>query len=312
MLAPSRHRWLALLLIPASAFLACIPDVVPDLSSLPRCEGVEATCGPQKNEACCATADGVKGGDFLRDNDAGHATVLDFKLDRFEVTVGRFRKFVESYPEDRPRAGDGVNPHVTGSGWRSEWDASLPVDRAALESKLGCNADFRTWSSTPEGKEQHAINCVNWYVAFAFCAWDGGRLPTEVEWNYAAAGGNEQLLYPWGAAEPDASYAVFNCGVDDATCNAGYILDVGARSPLGDGRWKQADLAGGMYEWTLDWFTTYPATCSSCANVDGPGAGRAARGGDWYHDAGPLQTTSRIAFKPEEYNDFTGFRCARD
>jgi formylglycine-generating enzyme required for sulfatase activity len=312
MIARIRYRWLGLLVLPFAAAFACIPDVVPDLSSLPRCEGVEPACGPMKNEPCCDTADGVKGGDFVRDNDAGHANVVDFKLDRFEVTVGRFRRFVESYPVNRPRAGDGLHPHVANSGWRKEWDANLPADRAALESKLGCDVNFRTWSSTPEGEEERPMNCVNWYVAFAFCAWDGGRLPTELEWNYAAAGGNNQSAYPWGSDAPDSTHAVYNCGMDDATCAIDFIQNVGSRSPKGDGRWRQADLGGGMFEWTLDWYTTYPAKCDSCANVEGPGTGRAARGGDWYHGPDALSTTARIGFLPEEYQDFLGFRCARD
>ncbi len=59
------------------------------------------------------------------------------------------------------------------------------------------------------------INCLDWYTAFAFCAWDGGRLATEAEWNYAASGGSEHRYYPWSkpatSTAIDDSYAVY-CG----------------------------------------------------------------------------------------------------
>ncbi|WP_438023210.1 formylglycine-generating enzyme family protein [Sorangium sp. So ce233] len=58
--------------------------------------------------------------------------------------------------------------------------------------------------------EARPIRCVSWSVAFAFCAWDGGRLPTEAEWNHASAGGSEQREYPWGNAFPNSTYAVYD------------------------------------------------------------------------------------------------------
>jgi formylglycine-generating enzyme required for sulfatase activity len=59
--------------------------------------------------------------------------------------------------------------------------------------------------SAAGANEALPINCVHWYDAFQFCAWDGGWLPTEAEWEMAAAGGAENRRYPWGGALPNAS-----------------------------------------------------------------------------------------------------------
>jgi len=80
--------------------------------------------------------------------------------------------------------------------------------------------------------------------------WDGGFLPSEAEWNYAASGGNEQRVYPWSAGPTstiiDDSYAVY-CG---NACAVG-TQNVGYR-PKGDGKFGQADLAGNLWERVLD------------------------------------------------------------
>ena len=106
------------------------------------------------------------------------------------------------------------------------------------------------------------MNCIDWYDAFAFCAWDGGRLAMEAEWNYAAAGGSLQQPYPWGAAMLDTMHAVYECTGDGSAagqCWETDILNVGSKSPTGDGKWGQADLAGGVWEWNLDWYASpYP------------------------------------------------------
>ena len=63
-----------------------------------------------------------------------------------------------------------------------------------------------TWTPSPvsgsASQENLPINCVDWAEAYAFCIWDGGFLPSEAEWEYAAAGGSLQLDYPWGSAGP--------------------------------------------------------------------------------------------------------------
>ncbi|MEZ4221184.1 MAG: formylglycine-generating enzyme family protein [Polyangiaceae bacterium] len=235
------------------------------------------------------------------------ATVSEYYLDVFEVTVGRFRKFVETYPGNAPAVGAGANPNLADSGWRSEWNAALPTTRADLEKGLNCESGVSTWTAGPSVNERIAINCVTWYEAFAFCAWDGGRLPTEAEWEKAAAGGTENRLYPWGATPPEPCRAGFG--------GLAIHVDVGSR-PVGVARFGHEDMGGSMWEWTLDyydanWYSGGGASCSDCARVT-PGLWRTVRGGSW---STFVESRLRAAFRtfslPEARVPNTGFRCVR-
>ncbi|AUX45690.1 uncharacterized protein SOCE26_071860 [Sorangium cellulosum] len=243
------------------------------------------------------------GGAYHRDNDPSHpAEVSGFRMDRYEVTVGRFRRFVAVYPESRPVAGAGAHPAIRGSGWDADWRSRLPADRAGLAASLKCKPGLHSWTDDVGENEARPISCVSWFVAFAFCAWDGGRLPTEAEWNYAAAGGSEQREYPWGNAFPNATYAVFDVSRSEV---------VGSKSPRGDGLWGQADLAGNLWEWVLDYDGSYPPSCRDCANVES-GAERVIRGGSWWQpQPEDVSTMSRMPWDPADVTDGLGLRCVR-
>ncbi|WP_233561202.1 formylglycine-generating enzyme family protein [Sorangium cellulosum] len=296
---------------------------------LPSCVGLEDRCGPAADENCCAATE-VPGGTFDWTPDGTPpASVSGFRLDRFEVTVGRFRRFVEAYPAsvdaypgNRPTANAGRNPKITGSGWQTEWDIELPENAAALRRALKCHAVLPTWTDEPGEHEQKPINCVNWYVAFAFCAWDRGRLPTLAEWTYAAVGGAEQRTYPWsnpsGSNNIDHDHAVFGCGGNEA-CEFSDIMPVGSKSPLGDGRWMQADLAGNLWEWTLDWHADeYPSECEDCANLTRPRQTdpmvpprREVRGGAYNEVGRVLLTSFHHHMDPSIGAYAVSLRCAR-
>jgi formylglycine-generating enzyme required for sulfatase activity len=184
----------------------------------------------------------------------------------------------------------------------------LSADTNALCAALKCNPHYQTWTDVKGGNEGMPMNCLDWYTAFAFCAWDGGRLPTEAEWNYAASGGSEQRYYPWSkppnSTAIDDSYAVY-CGT---TCK---ILAVGSKSPKGDARWGQADLGGNVWEWTLDYAAgAYPMPCHDCAAVS-EGSYRAFRSGSNDDIAGTLRASVRHVYYPE-LHAVIGARCARD
>jgi sulfatase modifying factor 1 len=229
----------------------------------PSCAGLTATCGPSGNGDCCASSI-VTGGTFDRDNDATYpATVSDFRLDTYEVTVGRFRRFVAAYSRTMIAAGAGANPNnASDTGWSTAWNTSLDASSGALTTALKCNAPHQSWTDTAGSAtaESLPINCLNWFEAEAFCIWDGGRLPTEAEWNYAAAGGTQQRVYPWGSAAPDCSHANFYGAGGKDYCVApgtGAVNRVGSESPKGDGLYGQGDLAGNVAEWVQDWYIAY-------------------------------------------------------
>jgi formylglycine-generating enzyme required for sulfatase activity len=243
------------------------------------------------------------------------ATVADFYLDKYEITVGRFRQFVNAgmgTEVNPPAAGAGAHPLIAGSGWDSRWNDYLSVDTASLKADVKCYPEYQyqTWTDAPGGNESQPMNCLDWYTAFAFCAWDGGRLPTEAEWNYAASGGSEQRFYPWSSPATsttiDDSYAVY-CG---ASCVG--TQNVGSKSPKGDGKWGQSDLGGNVAESTLDRYANpYPTPCNDCAELGGDASTQVIRGGAFFIGDSTLQSAFRLTDLPAEHDFYLGARCAR-
>lgn len=292
----------------------------------PQCDGVAATCGPTSNDSCCATAMTIPAGTHLRSYDAATdvfndmgfpASLSSYRLDKYEITVGRFRAFVESGYGTRlrpPVAGSGAHPNLAGSGWDSTWNNNLAADTAGLKQALKCNAGFQTWTDTPGANENKPINCITWFDAMAFCIWDGGYLPTEAEWDNAALGGSEQRAYPW--SNPPSSVTVdctrANYNNSPGTTCVGLPARVGSVSPAGDGRWGQSDLAGNVWEWTLDVYVSpYPLPCSNCANLSPALGNRNHRGGSFFYDALPLRGARREEALPGIRTGDRGARCAR-
>lgn len=266
------------------------------------CTGCVTGCPPGTS---CDDPEGIN------DTPEHNAGVNQFILDRYEVTVGRFRRFVDNYTT--PATGAGAHPAITGTGWQAAWP--IAASSAALKTNLNCTGT--TWTTNPGNNEQLPINCVNWYEAFAFCIWDGGRLPTEAEWEFAAAGGNQNRLYPWGATALSADLALYGC---PGGCDGGVtanLKSVGSK-PTGVGRYGSLDLAGSVQEWVFDYYSTYTTSfCNNCAATAVPNFGdyRSRRGGNWRSTVGEqLRAADRVVWEIEvaSYrNDTSGFRCAR-
>jgi formylglycine-generating enzyme required for sulfatase activity len=158
-------------------------------------------------------------------------------LDISEVTVADYKECVSSGGCTPPNA----------------YDRSLRLDRY----RALCN-----WRH-PEGRDRHPINCVSYNQATAFCSYRGARLPTDIEWSFAASNGGKSL-YPWGVRTPDEK-RTNGCGrecppairrlVGHTDVVAQYFGDDGYVStapvgtfPAGDNKLGVHDLAGNVAE----------------------------------------------------------------
>ena len=148
------------------------------------------------------------------------------------------------------------------------------------------------------GRGNHPINCVTWKQASDCCAWQKKKLPTEEQWEYAARGGPEGRLYPWGNAAPDgAELCSSESKSVDGTCEVG-SCPAGAFGLRG--------MAGNVWEWTDTKYCDSYAESKKCCDA------RVNRGSSWYQSYGTLMRASRRDWNvPSNWFAGGGFRCAR-
>jgi formylglycine-generating enzyme required for sulfatase activity len=248
-------------------------------------------------------------------------TLSPYVLDRFEVTVGRFRAFLDAWDGEPLPGGAAPNLSIADSGWDEAWNPMLPSSKQALEADVSCATNPHgatpmqaTWTHVRGANENRPINCITWYEAFAFCAWDGGRLPTEAEWELAAANGGANDLYPWGGAAPTRTRAVYDCALDGAGCIPPELPAAVGSLPGGESRAGHRDLAGNVAEWTRDSIAPYPASAASDYAYLTPGfyGFPVMRGGDFSAPSSSLRAAARASGAPGAPSPTTGVRCARN
>jgi formylglycine-generating enzyme required for sulfatase activity len=245
-------------------------------------------------------------------------------MDKYLVTVGRFREFVTAWNGGMgytPPASSGKHTHLNGGnglastagGYEPGWLVSDNGNIIPTNGNLACDATYATWTNDAGANETRPINCVSWWEAYAFCIWDGGFLPSEAEWEYAAAAGGQEREYPWGAAGPGVAsqYAIYDCDYPrgPGTCASKASIAPVGTATLGASLWGQLDLAGDLWEWNLDWYAPY-APCTDCVDVSASTV-RMIRGGYFGSLASDLLPPFRGAITATKRNLNLGFRCSR-
>jgi formylglycine-generating enzyme required for sulfatase activity len=175
-------------------------------------------------------------------------------------------------------------------------DSPFWIDRYEVTNLQYGSAGAFTGDSRPR-------DSLTWQEASAFCVARGGRLPTEVEWEYAARGSNNRV-YPWGNHfDPDRLSF-------DATSN-GQSSDVGSR-PNGASWVGAEDMSGNLWEWTSTVYRFYPYNPDDGRESDNEFFSRVVRGGSWVSERAMMRSSNRAAFEPAQRDPNNGFRCVRD
>ncbi len=238
-------------------------------------------------------------------------------------------------------------------GWqiRERYD-DRPVHRVrltafAIDAFEVTNADYARFAATPAsgvevpyhwggptpppGKALLPVYNVTWHDAVKYCAAQGGRLPTEAEWERAARGDEADLDYPWGndyldelppapappaatstAAQPAAPTPPGRPGRGRHAHSGASTgpLPVGSYAPNGFGLY---DVSGNLWEWTADWYDLHYYSESPVDNPTGPATGlyKVIRGGSWADSETRLGTVYYRNFTaPDTAQPTIGFRCA--
>ncbi len=245
---------------------------------------------------------------FVFDNEkwAHPVEVAPFRIARAAVSNAQFAEFVDDGGYRRPE-------FWNEEGW--EWRSAAKLEHPVYWRHGADGWEWRHFDRWEPLPPQAAVIHVSWYEAKAWCRWAGRRLPTEVEWEVAAAGAPSadgstlapvKRLYPWGDSPPDASRA----NLDGRALGT---IDVGAL-PASDSAFGCRQMIGNAWEWTDTTFGPYPGfTPDMYRDYSTPlfGQTRVLRGGGWATRSRLIRNTWRNYYGPDRNDVFAGFRtCA--
>jgi iron(II)-dependent oxidoreductase len=253
----------------------------------------------------------IPGGPFEMGSDAAWAydnerprhvvEVPPFFIDRYPVTNAEFLAFVEDGGYRRREL-------WKDAGWSFRTSEHLEHPLFWRRTARGWERRrFGVWEPLPPDEP---VCHICWFEADAYARWAGGRLPTEMEWEKAAASapGGSVRRFPWGDASPSTEHANL-WPVSGQPASTGSFPD-------GASAWGVEQLLGDVWEWTASDFGPYPGFRpfpypEYSAVFFGPEY-KVLRGGSWAVAPEAIRNTFRNWDYPIRRQIFAGVRCARD
>lgn len=275
----------------------------------------------------------LPGGTFLMGSDYAEGFPLDgegpvravtispFSIDRHPVTNAMFARFVDAI---------GYRTEAEIFGWSFVFWLHIPrqrfhelVEDTVMATPWWCKVPHACWNM-PEGpgsdvnqRNDHPVVHVSWTDAVAYASWSGQRLPTEAEWEYAARGGLEQKLYPWGDRLREGHKHLCNIWQGEFpkndTAEDGYsgTSPVEAYPPNAFGIYS---MTGNTWEWCADWFSVEFHRTGERTDPIGPpdGTAKVMKGGSFLcHKSycNRYRVAARSSNTPDSSASNIGFRC---
>jgi formylglycine-generating enzyme required for sulfatase activity len=188
--------------------------------------------------------------------------------------------------------------------WIDRTEVTVGAYRACVQAGACARPSSTSPSCTYTMGDNLPVSCVRWTDAESYCRFAKKRLPTEVEWEYAARGPHA-VPFPWGSS-PSCSNAMTLLNERTGRSCAPHPAPVGSH-PSGASVFGVEDMSGNVEEWTADWYVESPGTGPSPRS----GAAHVLRGGGWLSPPSLSRTTSRDWGSALESGPNVGFRCAR-
>jgi sulfatase modifying factor 1 len=278
----------------------------------------------------------LDGGAFLMGTDSEQAFPADgegpvrkimldpFFIDRHAVTNAQFGEFVRAanYQTESERL-----------GWSFVFQGHIPPERRneLIADRVPgvswwCKVNGAAWNrplgpdSTVDNQASYPVTQISWNDASAYAAWAGKRLPTEAEWEYAARGGLEQKIFPWGdELTPNGEH---RCNVWQGEFPLIDLAEDGFSGlapvesfPAND--YGLYNMVGNAWEWCSDWFHSTYHLAATRLNPVGPPRGnvKVMKGGSHLcHQSycNRYRVAARTSNTPDSATSNIGFRCVRD
>ena len=249
--------------------------------------------------------------------------VSPFYMQKYEVSNAEFASFVSEtgYSTEAERFGDSfVLEHLLSEEVAEEITQAVKNAPWWLPVKGACWLHPEGKGSNVDSRGDHPAVHISWNDAVAYCEWnEGGRLPTEAEWEYAARGGLEGRLYPWGNAPTPKGKHWMNIWQGEFpklnTEEDGYF-STAPGNVYPSNRYGLFNMAGNVWEWVEDWWTTRHSA-EFADNPRGPPSGKdkVKKGGSYMcHEdyCYRYRCSARSMNTPDSSASNLGFRCAKN